>query len=177
MKSRNIHYRRTIPTLLITLVVGCFPLLPAVQADREADNGGRDDGGKIVGLWDVYYTSDVLGPLFEAYDQWHSDGQEFEVADVDPTAGLGNVCQGTWKKMAHGGVKLFHVGWTFGGNCGTDVRFEETQIDTVSHDGNSYEGTYDTKYYDANGDLACEDTGTLHATRLSVNPSVTTPTK
>jgi hypothetical protein len=163
MKNRNIRYRRTIPTLLIALVLGCFPLLPAVQADT---------GGKIVGLWHVFYTSDVLGPLFESYDQWLSDGQEFEVANVDPTAGVGNICQGTWIKTPNGGVKLFHVGWTFGGNCGTDVRFDETQINTIGPDGNSYDGTYDIKYYDANGNLACEDTGTLQATRLSVNTSL-----
>ena len=41
MKNRNIRYRRTIPTLLIALTLGCFPLLPAAQAD---------DGNKIVGL-------------------------------------------------------------------------------------------------------------------------------
>ena len=163
MKNRNIRYRRTIPTLLIALTLGCFPLLPAAQAD---------DGNKIVGLWHVLYTSDVFGPFLEAYDQWHSDGQEFEVANIDPRSGLGNVCKGTWKKMPGGGVKVFHVGWNFGGNCGpgsTEVRFETTQLTTVSHDGNSYDGTYDTKFYEANGNVACEDTGTLHATRLSVN--------
>ena len=105
MKNRNIRYRRTMPTLLIALTLGCFPLLPAAQAD---------DGNKIVGLWHVFYTSDVFGPFLEAYDQWHSDGQEFEVANIDPRSGLGNVCQGTWKKMPGGGVKVFHVGWNFG---------------------------------------------------------------
>jgi hypothetical protein len=141
----------------ILLVLGCFSLSPAVNAA---------DGPPIVGLWDVHYTSD-FGPQFEAYDQWHSDGQEFEVADLAP----GVVCQGTWRQVAARSVQLFHVGFTFGGGCpGTDVRFEETQTNTVSLDRNSYDGTYDVKYYDANGNLVCEDTGTMHATRLSVNP-------
>jgi hypothetical protein len=148
MKKTNI----TFTTILLAL--GCFALSPAAKADEP-----------IVGLWDVHYTSD-FGPQFETYDQWHSDGQEFEVADLGP----GVVCQGTWKQTARRGVQLFHVGFTFGGGCpgGTDVRFEETQTNTVSHDHNSYDGSYDDKYYDANGTLVCEDTGTLHATRLSV---------
>jgi len=160
MKKRNI----TFTTIL--LVLGCFSLSPAVKAVEGAS--------PIVGLWDVLYTSDN-GPTFETYDQWHSDGLEFEVADLAP----GVVCQGTWRQAAARSVQLFHVGFTFGGGCpgGTDVRFEESQTNTVSLDRNSYDGTYDDKYYDANGNLVCEDTGTLHATRLSVNQSNATPSK
>jgi hypothetical protein len=149
MKKRNI----TFTTIL--LVLGCFSLSPAVKAA---------DGHGIVGLWDVHYFRGGVEWL-ETYDQWFSDGNEFEVGNLFP----GMICQGTWKDAPHDSVRLFHVGWTFGGVCGTDVRFEETQINTVSHGRNSYDGTYDTKYYDANGNLACEDTGTLHATRLSVH--------
>ena len=135
----------------ILLVLGCFAFSPAVKADPP-----------IVGLWDVHYSNGL-----ETYDQWHSDGLEFEVGSLFP----GMMCQGTWKLAANRTVQLFHVGFTFGGACPshTDVRFEETQINTVSHDRNTYDGTYDTRYLDANGNLACEDTGTLHATRLSVD--------
>ncbi len=48
---------------------------------------------------------------------------------------------------------------------------------TVGLDCNSYDGTYDNKYYAADGTLACEDTGTTHATRVSVNQSNTTANK
>jgi hypothetical protein len=64
----------------ILLVLGCLALSPAVKADPP-----------IMGFWDVHYTSDVLGPLFETYDQWHSDGNEFEVGSVFPAM----MCQGT----------------------------------------------------------------------------------
>ena len=60
MKKTNI----TFTTILLAL--GCFALSPAAKADEP-----------IVGLWDVHYTSD-FGPQFETYDQWHSDGQEFD---------------------------------------------------------------------------------------------------
>ena len=46
--------------------------------------------------------------------------------------------------------------------------FEETQIITVSRDGNSYDGTLDTTYYDTGGNAYLHDTGTVHATRISV---------
>jgi hypothetical protein len=152
MKRLNI----TFGTIL--LVLGCFAFSPAAQAD----------GPPIVGLWDVHYTSDIAGPLFETYDQWHSDGLEFEVNSIAP----GAMCQGTWKQTSARSVQNFHVGFTFGGGpCPGNVRFEETLFVTVSLDRNSYDGTYDNKYFDANGNLVCEDTGTLHATRLSVNPS------
>ena len=163
MKNRNIHYRTTIPALLIALVLGCFPLSPAVQAN---DGRNENDGHSIVGLWHVHYTSDLTGPLFESYDQWYSDGLEFEGANLP--AAVGNFCQGTWK-MAHRSVQLFHVGWTYDETGALTGYFEETQINTVSHDRNSYDGTYDDKFYDTDGNFVGEDTGTLHATRLSVH--------
>ena len=157
MKRLNITFR----TILV--VLGCVVFSPLAKADQA-----------IVGLWDVHYTSD-FGPQFETYDQWHSDGLEFEVAGFAP----GAMCQGTWKQTAMRTVQLFHVGFTFGGACpgGTDVRFEETQTNIVSLDRNTYDGTYDTNYYDANGNVACEDTGTVHATRLSVNQPSAVATK
>jgi hypothetical protein len=152
-KSKMKKLRITFGTIL--LVLGCFALPPAVKAGSPP----------IVGLWDVYYTSDNFGFLYETYDQWHSDGLEFEVNSIGP----GAVCQGTWKQTAGGSVQLFHVGFTYGGApCPAgNVRFEETQTVTVSLDRNSYDGRYDIKYFDADGN-SCEDTGSMHATRLSV---------
>ena len=36
MKKRNINYRKTIPALLIALVLGCFSLSPSVQAASDS---------------------------------------------------------------------------------------------------------------------------------------------
>jgi hypothetical protein len=156
MKKRNI----TFTTIL--LVLGCFSLSPAVKAgglSRAAANGSP-----IVGLWDVQYTSNIGGPGGETYQQWHGDGLEIE----SPSFTLGQ-CMGTWKKMSARGVQLFHVGFTVGEPPGT-YRFVLTEPNTVvSLDGNSFDGTYDQKFYDANGNLLFEDTGTVHATRISVD--------
>ena len=80
MKNRNMHYRRTIPALVIALVLGCFLPSSAVKAG---------DDRSIVGLWHVQYFAGAT-ELFQTYDQWHSDGLEFEVNAIFP----GAVCQG-----------------------------------------------------------------------------------
>ena len=146
MKRLNI----TFTTILLAL--GCFALSPAAKADQA-----------IVGLWLEHYTSD-FGPQFDTYSQWHSDGLEIE----SPNFSLGQ-CQGTWKEMRDRTFKLFHVGWLVGGGPNGSVRFELRELNTVSHDRNSFDGTYDQKFFDPVGNLVLEDTGTLHATRLSVD--------
>jgi hypothetical protein len=81
----------------------------------------------------------------------------------------GAVCQGVWKQVAPNGAKLFHVIWTFDANGVLAGHIEETQTNTVTRDGNTYEGTFDQKFYDLNGNFTGEATGTLTATRLSVD--------
>jgi hypothetical protein len=155
MQTQIIHYKRTIPALLIALVLGCFGLSPSVQA------AGRPS---IVGLWNVQYFQGTQF-LFQTYDQWHSDGLEFEVNSIAP----GAVCQGTFKQSAATGtVHLFHVIFTFDASGVLNGHIDETQTNTVSSDGNTYSGTNDQKFYDLNGNLLFEATGTQTATRLTV---------
>jgi len=142
------------------LTIGCFLLSPPVQA---AGLVPADDGHGIVGLWKVHYFVGTT-EIFQTYDQWHSDGLEFEVNSIAP----GAVCQGTWKNAPHDSVKLFHVVWTFDSNGAPSGHIEEIQINTVGHDRNTYTGTFDQKFYDINGNLTGEATGTVNATRLSV---------
>jgi hypothetical protein len=137
----------------ILLVLGCFALSPAAKADPA-----------IAGLWHESYTSTVGGPPFETYAQWHSDGLEIETPNFTP-----GVCMGTWTHTHGRTFKLFHVGWTPGGipPAPTSVRFVLRHLNTVSVDGNSFDGTYDQKFFDAGGNLVAEDKGTIHATRFS----------
>jgi hypothetical protein len=149
MKKLNI----TFATIL--LVLGCFTLSPAVKAVEGAPG--------IVGLWLEHYSSD-FGPQFDTYSQWHSDGLEIE----SPSFSLGQ-CQGTFKQIGARTYKLFHVGWLPGGGPNGSVRFELRELNTVSVDRNTFDGSYDQKFFDATGNVVLEDTGTLHATRLSVD--------
>lgn len=99
MKNRNVYHRKAIPTLLLALVLGCFSLSSAVLADKP--NNDRS----IVGMWRVFYSGDLV---YEAFDQWHSDGTEIEISNF-----FGLSCQGVFKQRADGTVKLFHTGWNF----------------------------------------------------------------
>jgi hypothetical protein len=158
MKSQDIHCGKAIPTLLVVLLIGCFSSSLKAQA-----NASNASGPSIVGLWNVRYIEQG-SLIFQSYDQWHSDGLEFEVANVRP----GVVCQGTWEAFGHG-AKLLHVGYLFDKNSGQETYYYvETQTNRVSNDGKTYEGVFDTKYYDTNGNLVDEETGQVHATRLSV---------
>jgi hypothetical protein len=76
-----------------------------------------------------------------------------------------------WKQAGARTFQLFHVGWTPGGIPGfpQSVRFELRELNTVSVDRNSFDGTYDQKFFDADGNIVLEDMGTLHGTRLSVD--------
>ena len=145
----------------ILLVLGCVALSPVAKAQQP-----------VVGLWQVEYTGSceppVLPPDFFTYQQFHSDGLEFESANLFP----GAHCIGTWKEMGHM-VQIYHVGWTPGGIPGvpSSVRFVFTETLTVSHNRNSYDGTVDQTFYDApvGGNIVAHCTSTTHATRVSVN--------
>ncbi len=119
-----------------------------------------------MGLWDVTYTSSAGNPMspFETYQQWHSDGLEIETPNFTP-----GVCMGTWKQTGARTDQLFHVGFTVGNPPGS-YRFVLRELNTVSIDGNSFDGTYTQTFNDANGtDLTqYADKGTIHATRLTV---------
>jgi hypothetical protein len=147
----------------ILLVLGCF----ALSAAKADDGRPLERGPRIVGLWHVslYLDPDHTQLFAETYKQWHSDGLEFESANLFP----GALCVGTWQQMAANMVSLYHVGWTPGGVPGfpTAVRFVETETNTVSLDGNSYDGTGTQTFYDADGN-PLEPSITLYiaATRL-----------
>ncbi len=140
----------------ILLMIGCFSLLPAVKAVEAAP--------PIVGLWHNHFDSDG-GPDFDTYSQWHSDGLEIDTPSFAPGA-----CMGTWTQTAERTYKLFHVGWTPPpGGPGGSVRFELRIQVSLSVDRNSFDGVYDQKFFDANGNLVFEDTGKIESTRLSVD--------
>jgi hypothetical protein len=70
--------------------------------------------------------------------------------------------------MANGTAHLFHVIWTFDSTGAFSGHIEETQTNTVAQNGSTYAGSFDQKFYDLNGNFLFEATGTLTATRLSV---------
>ena len=158
MKKQNGQNRTKFAVLIMAVTLACLS-----SSMVKADDENETEGDAIVGLWQEHYTSN-FGPQFDTYSQWHSDGLEIESPDFS----LGQ-CQGTFKRVGARTFKLFHVGWLPGGGPNGSVRFELRELNTVSLNHNSFNGTYDQKFFDANGNLVLEDKGKIHATRLSVD--------
>ena len=136
------------------------PVLP--PAAKAAAGDDHHDNDSIVGTWIVNYTSGG-NPAGDAFIQWHDDGTEWENIDF-PILG-GNICMGEWQRTGHRQVQRTHIGWLY--TAGTlSGYFTETESDTLSHDGDSYTGTNDTKIYDLAGNLQVELTGASSATRF-----------
>ena len=162
MKNRDVNSRSTIPALLIALAFSWLSSVTAQAGGSAAAVGTQ--GSAIVGTWhvQVFFDAGHTQLLFESYKQWHSDGLEFESADLGP----GVLCVGTWKAIGRYGARLYHVGWTYGNPAGT-TRFVWTERETVSSDGNSYDGAGQITYYDENGNQVGDPLPVYpHATRL-----------
>ena len=111
-----IHHTKIVPAFLIALALSCLVFSAVAQTGNPS----------IVGLWRVHYFENGA-QVFQSFDQWHSDGQEFEISNI-----FGLSCQGVFRQLANGSVKHFHVGWTFDQNGSLTGYFRETQINTVS---------------------------------------------
>lgn len=160
--------------------------------DRDSRDDSRDDShepANIVGLWHVVYTATYTtsGPLpvpivppapafpfVQSFKTWHSDGTEFDNAFLPPSGG--NICYGVWKDIGHRTVKVHHVGLMFAPDGSLANIFYEDEVDTVSADGKTYEGTFDQRLYDptdifGTGPVVQEFKGTTAATRITLDDS------
>jgi hypothetical protein len=138
------------------------------QAQQALGSGAEASGnnGSIVGLWYVTYTSGGQ-ILYESFDQWHSDGTELENPNLAPATGP--LCVGVWKQTATRAFRLHHIGWNFDFNGNSLGTFTLDETNTVGPNGQTYNGTFDLKFYDVDGNLVAEVTGTQTATRITVN--------
>src|ERR1044071_8732911 len=161
MRTAKSHCRKIIPAVFMTLA-----LIGLGSLTSHAATKGGTANSSIVGLWNVHYFQGE-SELFQTYDQLDSDGLEFEVNSIFP----GAVCQGAWSQIARNRVSLFHVIWTFDASGVLTGHIEETQTNTASRNSNTYQGTFDQKVYDLNGNLVGELTGPLQATRLPASES------
>jgi hypothetical protein len=136
------------------------------QDERET----HEFGPSIVGLWHVVYTAG--GSTFnETFDQWHSDGTEFENAWLPPD--VGNICFGVWKEVAPRTIRLHHIGWVFTPGSTPPTAsgvFTLDETNEVSRDGESYTGRFTFKTFDSTGaPTGVEVKGTIAATRINVH--------
>lgn len=129
------------------------------------------DSDSIVGLWHVTYTISDGTFFYEALDQWHADGTEFESANFNPV--MGDVCLGIWKAAGRDTVRLNHFGWDYdtGGNSAGSFNLRERV--TLGQGGASYVGTFEYTAYDTAGNVVPPVlTGTIKATRITMQQRV-----
>jgi hypothetical protein len=135
------------------------------------DQDTENHAATIVGMWHVTYTIGDTDTVFnKTLDQWHSDGTEFENADLSPLGG--NICMGVWKQVGARTVRLHHIGLLFSPD-GLDATgsFTLDETNTVAANGKTYSGTFVFKVYDTNGNFVSgsEVDGKIAATRITVH--------
>jgi hypothetical protein len=154
MKNRSIHSRRIIPALLIAVALCLVTSLTARAGINRS----------IVGLWEVHYFAGTT-EIFHTYQNWYSDGLEFEVNSIAP----GAMCQGVYQQGFNGQIKDFHVVFTYDANGKVNGHIEEKENLVVSVDGDHFHGTADQTFYDLNGNQVGQGSVTVKATRISLH--------
>jgi len=119
----------------------------------------------IVGLW---YTRFIVGgqTIQEAFQAWNTGGTEIHNPNVDPRTG--NVCLGTWKKVAPLTYKLAHRVWMYdaSGNFQGTIHLGEAL--SLGDNGNTHSGSFTLDFYDPKGNFLFEVAGDVAAERISV---------
>jgi len=134
------------------------------------------DTDPIVGFWKVKLMSKDNsgipdGTVLDAgYSQWHSDGTEIMNSSRAPDTQ--SFCLGVWKKTGHARYKLNHfaISWANGNLLGPANIREDV---TLSHDGNSFTGTFTVDQYDQFGNSLVHLVGQIEGKRITVDTSVT----
>jgi len=141
---------------------GVVHKLPPMRVSRE--EAAPLGYGSIVGMWT---NSIIVGgtTVATSISTWHSDGTEFDNIDAPPI--MGNICQGVWESKGVGKVQEHHFGWTFDQNSNPSGYFTLEQTVKLSHDGLSYSGPFDQKFYDNDGNLLTEIAGDMSAVRFT----------
>ena len=141
-----------------------------LASDHESDES-------IVGFWKVAFTAKGNTeipdgtPIDSALVVWHSDGTEIMNSGRPPQDG--NFCMGVWKKVGKSKYKLNHFALGNDPNGNPTGPTHLVEHISVSHDGNSYAGTFTIDAYDTSGNLAAHIIGIIAATRITVHtPSV-----
>jgi hypothetical protein len=147
---------------------GKSPVAAKIPFQEVSSDGQNGDEHTIVGLWHTVYTTSDNQPFIESLKVWHRDGTEFENAYLPPAGG--NVCMGVWRETEAGTVKLHHVGLMFDPTTGKLAgTFTNDETDTLGVRGIHYKGTFTFRQYDTTGKLEVTITGTILATRITVD--------
>jgi len=136
----------------------------SMQSDSQS-SGNTDVKASIVGLWHIHFQ--VGGQnIQEAFQIWNGSGTEVHNPNVDPRGG--DVCLGTWKRVAPAGTyKLTHRVWNYdnNGNFLGTINLSETL--TLSHGGSTQSGSFSSAFYDPTGKFLMEVSGNVIGQRIA----------
>ena len=156
---------------------GCGKLdKPRTGASLWQEHSEKQDDDPIVGFWRVKLVSKDNsgipdGAVLDAgFSQWHSDGTEILNSSRPPETQ--SFCLGVWKKVEPFHYKLNHfaISWANGNLLGPANIREDV---VLSHDRNSFTGTFTIDQYDQAGNILVHLVGQIEAKRITVDTPVT----
>jgi hypothetical protein len=119
-----------------------------------------------VGLWHTVNTLPNGTFFLEAYTVWHSDGTFEEAANRDPRTSDAPAL-GVWTQSGKTVTLSLAVAWLYDANGTFTGTLKLTETYSVKDHGNKLKGTFDAKFYDTQGSLMQEVSGSSNADRLS----------
>jgi hypothetical protein len=130
-------------------------------------------GHQIVGMWASEFVANTPdGPKLwdQGFELFHEDGTEVAIDNAVPPS-LGNVCVGVWKSAGPRTIKLRHMAFNWNPDGTPAGTFLLLVTATVSADGKTYEGTFESDSFDVNG-IVLPDwhaAGSVTGTRITVD--------
>jgi hypothetical protein len=159
-------------------------LSPATSAGAEnASARSASSNPSVVGFWNVQFVSQGNtghnppipdGALIDwGYNEWHSDGTEL-LNSGGHAANTGNFCMGVWGQTGFLAFELNHFALSYDATSGAllNVVNIREQV-TLSPSGDYYNGSFTIDVYDTKGNQVDHVGGTVNATRITVDTTVT----
>ena len=151
----------------------------AVSASPKQRGGGGLTGPSIVGMWSIQVVSKGNGTavpdgalLDFGFTQWHSDGTEIQNSAGVPGGGF---CLGVWGQTGYLTFELNHFPIAFNPATGKVANYINIREQvTLSPSGDSFTGPFSEDVYDPQGNHVTRLTGTVEATRITVDSSLPT---
>jgi hypothetical protein len=134
------------------------------ESNTDRDHDSQD---RIVGLWYEKFVVPDGTVIDFALAQWHSDGTE-----ITNSGGrlprTSSFCLGVWKKVEPDTYRLNHFAFGFDASGSDYIGIGHIQERIkLSHDGNTFSGTFTIDQYDQLGNVVAHVAGTITGTRLT----------
>lgn len=154
---------------------------PRVESANPEQRSG-ESSASMVGMWQFQFLSKGNtghnpsipdGAVLDfGFQHWHSDGTEFiESGGHSPASS--NVCLGVWGQTGYLTYEINHFPISYDATTGDIANYINLrEQDTLSPSGDSYTGTVTLDVYDTKGNHVDHLTGTVVATRITVDSAI-----